>query len=226
MPKLIECISTWQGEGPDTGQRMLLTRFKHCNLACDWCDTKVKMRVQNESNHYIEDLQHILRVDLSGLMITGGEPTMNRHYSDTLEMLNTMIYPVANVETNGCNVLGLIEEVSPLKNVKYIVSPKFPGEKEYDYNIERFKRINTDQVYIKLVVVPQFGLKPTEETLRTLSFLEYIIRDRIINRRNIYLMPYGIDREEILKYSPSIFELAERFKINISTRMHIMYDFV
>jgi organic radical activating enzyme len=226
MPKLIECISTWQGEGPDTGQRMLLTRFKFCNLKCPWCDTKIKMRAQNESNHYIEDLQHMLDVDLSGIMITGGEPTINRHLSDTIEMLNDLNYPIANVETNGYNVKDLIEGVSPLKNVKYIISPKFPTEHQFDENIKMIDSIATDQVYIKAVIVPQFGLKPEEESEMTIEFLDYIIRTRRLDISHIYLMPYGIDRTEIIKYSPYIFEIAEKFKINVATRMHIMYDFI
>ena len=41
---LIENIITWQGEGPDCGQRMLLLRFKECDRVeekrpCPWCYT-------------------------------------------------------------------------------------------------------------------------------------------------------------------------------------------
>ncbi len=227
MPKLIECISTWQGEGPDTGQRMLLTRFKFCNLKCSWCDTRVKMKAQQESNHYIKDLQHIINKDLCGLMITGGEPTINRHFHDTVEMLNELEYPVANVETNGYNLLGLLDVISYEKNIKYIVSPKFPDEYEYEKNIDIFDKLEfTDNIYVKLVLLPQFGLKQEEETVRNIDFLRHIIDNRRVKRSNIYLMPYGMDRQTILKYSSYIFEFADEFKINVSTRMHIMYDFV
>ena len=41
---LIENFVSWQGEGPDSGQAMIILRFKNCNLNCPWCDTKVKMR--------------------------------------------------------------------------------------------------------------------------------------------------------------------------------------
>ena len=42
--KLIENFQSYQGEGPDMGQAMIILRFKTCNLKCVWCDTSVKMR--------------------------------------------------------------------------------------------------------------------------------------------------------------------------------------
>ncbi len=46
--RAIEVFITYQGEGPDSGQRMLLVRYKRCNRNCPWCDTEVKMRISHE----------------------------------------------------------------------------------------------------------------------------------------------------------------------------------
>ena len=58
--KLIESCITWQGEGPDSGRRMLMLRFKRCNRNCSWCDTQVRMRNAMESDYSLHDLQLII----------------------------------------------------------------------------------------------------------------------------------------------------------------------
>ena len=55
--KLIENFVSWQGEGPDSGQAMIILRFKSCNLRCPWCDTAVKMRISAEAPHSLSDIQ-------------------------------------------------------------------------------------------------------------------------------------------------------------------------
>ena len=97
--KLIECITTWQGEGPGSGQYMLLVRFKKCQLKCSYCDTMIKMRNSVDGIFKISDLQKAINRIKGGLLITGGEPTM--YNEDVVNMLTMLTYNTANVETNG-----------------------------------------------------------------------------------------------------------------------------
>jgi organic radical activating enzyme len=214
--KLIECINTWQGEGVDTGQRMLLCRFKYCNRKCSWCDTLVKMRAVQEAEFKLAKLQEIIDEERTGLMITGGEPTFSSQLQQTISMLNTLDYPVANVETNGLGLLELIKEVSHDKNVHYSFSPKLFNDQDIEDALDLAEILSSNpNVFLKIV----FGYEKL-----TIEFIEDVIKFFPANR--IYLMPLGKDRDQMFGNAPDVFDAAEKYKTNISSRMHLVYDFV
>ena len=150
--KLIECIRTWQGECIDSGQAALLCRFKYCNKACKFCDTLIKMRVSKESEYSIKELQKEITENKLGIMITGGEPTIDKHFQDTLALLNKLEYTYANVETNGHQLKKLLGAVNPDKPVKYIYSPKIFDITDLEEEKARSKDlIKYANVFIKVV---------------------------------------------------------------------------
>jgi len=214
---LIECINTWQGEGIDTGQRMLLCRFKYCNKKCSWCDTLVKMRVHQEAEISLDKLQDIINTEKCGLMCTGGEPTFSNQLKQTISMLNNLTYPVANVETNGLDLLELIKEVDPSKNVHYSYSPKIFNEKDWEEALELSETLSSNSnVFMKIVV--------TWKDSMVLDFIESAVKVFPSNR--IFLMPLGKTKEEMFTNAQIVFDKAEEFKTNVSSRMHLVYDFV
>ena len=95
---LIESIFTFQGEGPDVGKPMQLLRFKRCNNSCPWCDTQVKMRVFQESEHSLRSIQEVINDKNCGMLITGGEPTFNLNLNQTISLINEVTAPLYNVE--------------------------------------------------------------------------------------------------------------------------------
>ena len=123
--KLIENFVSWQGEGPDSGQAMVILRFKTCNLKCPWCDTSVKMRISAEAPHSLIDIQDTIYERRAGILVTGGEPTVPKHIDEAAMLLNDLIYPIANVESNGFQLEELINRTRDSKNVRFIFSPKF-----------------------------------------------------------------------------------------------------
>ncbi len=214
--KLIECMSTWQGEGIDSGLRMMLMRFKYCNQNCKFCDTQVKMRVSQESKYSVDDLQEEITKNNLGILVTGGEPTLERHFDDCVTLLNDLRYTVANVETNGYNLEKLIREVIPSKNVHYIFSPKIENQKDLDkacYLTEYLK--NKYGLYIKIVY---------QNTDLMHKYLNYVSNGADYDR--IWLMPEGATREELIKNSPEVFDVCEKYKLNFSSRNHIIYGFI
>jgi len=213
---LIECINTWQGEGVDTGQRMLLCRFKYCNRKCSWCDTLVKMRAEQELEMSLTKLQEILDTEKTGLMITGGEPTFSNQLTQTITLLNNLNYPVANVETNGLGLLELIKEVNPDKNVHYSYSPKIFNDDDYEEALELAEKLTTNSnVFMKVV----YANEPI-----IYDFLTSVTKVFPSNR--IYLMPNGKTKEIMFSNAQCVFDAAEEFKTNVSSRMHLVYDFV
>jgi len=216
--KLIECLTTWQGEGPDTGKRMLLCRFKYCNKRCTWCDTLVKMRAQQEAEFSIEQLQAILTKENCGLMITGGEPTITKHFNSARDMLFQLHYPFANVETNGCRLLDLMKITPKEKPVTFVYSPKIFSEADFDEACNLSQKVLDDKrVVIKLVYE-----KRDDDMIE--DYMKFLKDNFDTNR--VYLMPEGTTRVDLLRNSSETFDKAEKYMFGFSSRQHVIYEFI
>ena len=224
--RLIENFLSWQGEGPDTGKLMLILRFKRCNRCCPWCDTQVKMRISNEAEYPLRDIQTIVDEHNCGLMITGGEPTFGHNFNQTVSLINEINAPFYNVETNGFDLLKLIGKVHPDKNVRFMLSPKiFTVSKVGDEKDDDFyfyvgltkKVIKNDNVFIKLAC---------EDRPLVHDYLNFLKEIKFPNLR-VFLMPQGKTREELLSKPNAaiVTDLAEKYDFCISGRMHIVSDF-
>jgi organic radical activating enzyme len=213
--ELIECTKTFQGEGPNIGKKVILTRFKLCNKSCPYCDTKIKMRVSQEMIFSLESLQKIIDENKSGIMITGGEPTYNKNLKYTINMLNNLNYSFADVETNGYDIKTLLQNVDGFQNINFIISPKIFEE----YDLAEFERLleylfNDRRIFFKLVV-PDVLSK---------EILDLIQKHNYIDRT--YLMPKGKTKKELEESYPYVLGLAEEYLTNITTRMHLTYDII
>ena len=216
--RLIENFNfTWQAEGPDSGKKMLLLRFKRCNRSCIWCDTNVKMKMVQEAEYSIQDIQSMVEENNLGVMITGGEPTFGLNLSGTIDIINNTKSYLYNVETNGIQLPELISAVHKYKNIKYILSPKLFNKTDLEFYVDLTKKIkDNDKVFIKLVY---------EGSYENSGFLNFLQQENFDNNR-IWLMPQGKTRDEIIKNSPKVFDAAEKYKTNFSSREHIIFDFV
>jgi organic radical activating enzyme len=217
--KLIENFVSWQGEGPDSGRAMIILRFKTCNLKCPWCDTAVKMRISAESPHFLSDIQNTINERKAGILITGGEPTVAKHFDDTISLLNELNYPIANVESNGHRLYELISSVFPKKPVKFIYSPKFFKPEDVKLGVDTLNKIaGHHNVYVKVVY---------DGSKYAYDFMEFLSKqDDLLWEHRIWLMPEGITRTDLIKNSEKTFDLCERFKFNFSSRSHIIFWFV
>jgi organic radical activating enzyme len=230
--KLVELANTWQGEGPDTGRQMMIARFKNCNKHCKFCDTWIKMKTTSEGSYSINDINQSLS-KTQGLMITGGEPTLStpdgriQNLQQTILMLSQCDYQVANIETNGYNLNELFFELQKIQNakdkegyykVKVIYSPKVFSEAEYNTEIEKTKIYLGKKPYLYIKVVAD-GDYWSEKYIRDISKITE-------DKGKIYLMPLGLTPEEIMKNWQYCIDLADELDLNLSTRMHIMNQFV
>lgn len=220
--KLIECFSSYQGEGIDTGQKMLIMRFKTCNLKCPWCDTSVKMRISNEARYYLPDIQATIDKERCGIMITGGEPTVPKHYNEAVMLLNELEYPIANVESNGFNLINLINDVDETKNVHFTYSPKIFNVVDLELAKETTAKLlkNYSNVYIK-IVYEYDGFH--NEYYR---FLYDICSESKYYDDKVWLMPEGVTREQLIRNSSSVIDACEQYKFNFSSRNHIIFGFI
>jgi organic radical activating enzyme len=220
--RLIENFVSWQGEGPDSGSTMIILRFKTCNRNCPWCDTSVKMRISSEAPYTLSDIQKTIDERAAGLLITGGEPTVPKHFDETVMLLNELNYPIANVETNGFNVAGLLEKIDErMKPVKVILSPKVFNQNDVHDYMDIMKKIkNHSKLYLKLVYEPD-----NDYSMVFLEYVAYTLKDMIRNQR-VWLMPKGVTRSELITNSGPVFDACEKYNFNFSSRDHVMFGFV
>jgi 7-carboxy-7-deazaguanine synthase len=221
--KLIECFNSFQGEGPDSGQAMMILRFKTCNLNCPWCDTSVKMRISMEAEYSLSAIQKEIDRARSGLLITGGEPTVPKHAKEALMLLNEIDYPIANVESNGFKLVELIQSTDPSKNVKFIYSPKIfhIGDVKEATTLTKTLFDISDKVYVKVVFDDNRVLDP---------YLTYLNHEIIGNRKDrfdrVWLMPEGTNRADLIKNSEIVFDACEKYRFNFSSRSHLIFGFI
>ena len=165
---ITQIIPTAQGEGPTAGTPVLLIRTGNCNLDCSFCDTKwsnelkfkevKKFSKQNKKLPFIVDentiddfinyindefLSKFSRINT--VLITGGEPLMNKGF------VGSLIY---NKETNLKNITKIEIETNGIllndpkdyllffhwdKQIQLNISPKL--NPEY-YRSEKIKTID------------------------------------------------------------------------------------
>jgi 7-carboxy-7-deazaguanine synthase len=218
---LIENFTSYQGEGPDSGRGMIILRFKTCNLKCSWCDTSVKMRISAESPHRLSDIQKTIDETRSGIMITGGEPTVPKHLDEAVMLLNELKYPIANVESNGFNLNGMLKRSIQRGNIHFIYSPKIFNHDDLKAAIEKTEDfLDYDSVYVKIVY---------EDNSLITTYCEWLSnfikgRSRFYNK--VFLMPEGITRADLIKNSSKVFNACEHYRFNFSSRSHIIFDYI
>lgn len=159
---------TLQGEGPYTGRPAIFVRLAKCNLACSFCDTyfdqgdwmtfdeiETSIGVALESYFYPDHVpawvsfpsENQMRQGAIGLVITGGEPLLQRA---VVAFANRQLrnFGWVQIETNG-----LVEQPLLSKRIALVVSPKC-SERDG---------------------VPKSYLKPSDLTLRRAMALKFVL---------------------------------------------------
>jgi len=97
MLKINDIFYTIQGEGSFTGTSAIFIRLSDCNLACKFCDTEF---LSGEKMKIVEIVEKCLEYNCRFIVLTGGEPTMNRKLHLLTQHLKSNGFFVT-IETNG-----------------------------------------------------------------------------------------------------------------------------
>ena len=111
MYELVEIFESLQGEGRNMGRPCVFVRFAGCNLKCPWCDTDVTKRFSASLDELLAELG---QYKAKNVMLTGGEPTMQKEMPELVAALKKAGYWIG-VETNGTNDadwLGFVDYVA------------------------------------------------------------------------------------------------------------------
>jgi hypothetical protein len=102
---------TLQGEGPYRGEPAVFVRLAKCNLACSFCDTyfdggdwltfgEIDRRIFNVVSDYFGGVHPDWIEKKVGLVITGGEPMLQKNLGPFLDMMQDH-FAWTQIESNG-----------------------------------------------------------------------------------------------------------------------------
>jgi 7-carboxy-7-deazaguanine synthase len=154
---------TIQGEGANWGRRALFVRMPFCNLACSWCDTSFNTFTKWTE----EEFKNFAQAEPGRFaVLTGGEPSMNKHSPTVIQWLKDLGFEIA-IESNGTFPIpyGIdFITVSPKRDADYDVHPdnwsrvnefKYVVDEGFDFKI--LDRHKERQTSARLTLSPEFG---------------------------------------------------------------------
>jgi 7-carboxy-7-deazaguanine synthase len=217
---------TYQGEGPNIGKPTAFLRLGGCNLHCGWCDTPYTWRFSEKLPHDREAVydprvelraiptaevaNRIFAMQVSRLVVTGGEPLLQSAKLTELLMSMRDRRILVEFETNGTIVPQF-----PAWLAHFNVSPKLSNSG--NKHIDRFKPdvlkwfVEESSAIFKFVVAGPGDLEEIDTIVNTVGIPGY----------RVYLMPLGIDPDQIQSHLQDVADAALGRRWNLTTRLHI-----
>ncbi len=195
MLKINELFYSLQGETSYIGLPCIFIRLTGCNLRCKYCDTKY---AYTEGKEYNLDkiISFVSRFQIKLVMITGGEPLLQKEVIPLIEELISVGYKVL-IETNGSLPINILPEKAIC-----IMDIKCPGSGMSEYmmweNIDYLKEKDevkfvisdyNDYVWAKNILKKYELLKrcqvlfsPVFQKLDLRVLAEWILKDELFVR--------------------------------------------
>lgn len=205
MLKIAEEFISIQGEGYYAGLPSYFIRCYGCNLRCDFCDSTHAFNDEYYESDIDDIISRIERTNVTNIVITGGEPLLQK--CDIEKLINKLkpIYSV-EIETNG--TCGFLENCN--YQIVYNISPKL-----------QFPNKIHEPVYRPSIY--KFVFDSTEKTKeRILKF----INDKHIPSSKVYIMPMGKTIDELSHHQENAvnFCIANNFVYNHRVHVSIWND--
>ncbi len=156
--RVTEIFFSIQGEGTRAGRPCVFVRFTGCDLRCSYCDTAYAFAGGREMARE-EILAEVARSPSRFVLLTGGEPMLQRELPDLVRDLLARGYEVA-VETHGQRPLGALPEAAIR-----IVDVKTPGSGEETRDFGYLDRLLPHDE-VKFVVSSEEDFRWSREVVR------------------------------------------------------------
>ncbi len=215
-----EIFHTLQGEGRYTGVPCIFIRTSGCNLRCSWCDTPYTSWNPEGRDMSVAAIMAETEAwsAVPYAVITGGEPLLQKDLAPLVEALrerghHTTIETAATI---------FQPEVRP---DFFSLSPKLanstPGrrhaaERALHLRNNRFEPLSR---YLESGIDLQFKfvLQEEEDTAEVVRLVEELS----IPRRQVFLMPEGVDGEQLRARGRWVAEVCKREGFSYSGRLQI-----
>ncbi len=217
-----EIYSSRQGEGRLTGQPSIFVRTSGCNLRCHFCDTPfTSWKPEGKSTSIPVLLDQIEKMEPKHVVLTGGEPMLPPTIAELTQQLHKRKYHIT-IETSGtvfrevqCDLMS----ISPkLKNSTPSLSRAGGWTQRHEASRHRpdvvTQLIEQHDYQLKFVVSHPDDLEEIEQYLELLP---------PINRRQVLLMPEGIEATQLAKREEWLLPLCEDHQFSYCPRMHIQW---
>ncbi len=228
---------TIQGEGADIGRPCMFIRVHHCPVRCPGCDTSytwngkesAKIMTVPEITDRLIKLLPPNYYHKPGLILSGGEPLLYYQNAELVGLLNWWkvinsfsTFTFTGLETSGW--AGPTLESEPLGHFlnafsQVSLSPKITPclrgrSNDLGVHIPLFKSlVSPGRLFFKFVVRDKADIE---------AILAFDLQYNFMSRYRVYLMPYGNDREEILKTSEIMIPMAAKYGWIISPRLQAL----
>ncbi len=215
--RICELFQSIQGEGAYAGTTSVFVRTTGCNLRCWFCDTSYSSwEPEGLQESWQDVLQKVLAHDCEHVVVTGGEPLLQRDVVPFTRSLRDAGRFVT-IETAGT-------VYRPVHADLMSISPKRPNStprgSRWEYRHEQ-RRENTEVLQrlireyphqLKYVIDNSEDLTDVEEQLRQLPDSD---------RAHVFLMPQATDQETLQKKMEWLEGEANRRGLRVSPRLHV-----
>lgn len=221
---------TLQGEGKYQGSQAYFIRLGLCNLNCRWCDTPYTWDWTGQNGYAyskaielqrldIDEIAAFVPADCRRVVISGGEPMVQQGALIHLcRLLRTLGHSI-EIETNGtitpdASWVHLSAQCLDI-GVQFNVSPKLSNS-----GMAREVAIVPAALteYYHLSAIFKFVVQ-TDECIHEVRRLMHELNFR---PEDIYLMPEGRTRDEILDKLPWLFDVCAEHGFTLTPRLHVL----
>jgi 7-carboxy-7-deazaguanine synthase len=231
-----ETYTCLQGEGKYVGMPHILIRVTGCRLRCQFsnsfCDTPYASWKPEAGRYTLNDILEVYRDNpqIKHTMITGGGPTLYPKLLQELCIIAADYGHTTTIETEGSEFVQTIADcisLSPkLSNSTPIPGTWMPFAKrevtESDKKKHEKWRCNYDAMKDLITKHSDYQLKPVISSLKDLAEVENIQKILNIPNNKVWLMPEGLNEEQLKKRRVWLMELCTEYGYNYTERLHII----
>lgn len=194
--RIAEIYQSFQGEGLLTGTGAVFIRTSGCNLRCWFCDTPyTSWEPEGQQLSVAEILHEVVRFDTPYVVITGGEPMLQKQIAPLTESLRHRGRHVT-IETAGTLYLAVACE---LMSISPKLSNSTPSPKrDAAWSKRHQQRRHVPHVVRRLVAEYPYQVKFVVDEPGDLEEVEAYLREMPqIQRWRTLLMPQGTTRQQL-----------------------------
>jgi 7-carboxy-7-deazaguanine synthase len=213
--KISEIFYSLQGEGGLVGMPSTFVRTSGCNLRCRWCDTPYTSWNPEGEEMTIDAIMAATRTyAASHVVVTGGEPMIAPGIGELTARLKRAGMHVT-IETAGtvfsdvqCDLLS--------------ISPKLSNSTPQGPFAAQHERLRIQpETLMKLMAAHDYQLKFVIAERSDLAEIRSLVKTLGAPRRNVILMPEGVDINVLRERTTWVAELCKAEGYRFTPRLHV-----
>lgn len=205
-----------------TGTESIFVRTSGCNLRCGFCDTPyTSWKTEGARQSISEIVQSALELDCQHLVLTGGEPMLQKEVVDLTVLFREAGFHIT-IET-----AGTIDQ--PVECDLVSISPKLsnstpdPTRAGVWHGRHESSRHRPDAIRALVSRYPYQLKFVVDQPSDGQEVLDYLKEFPEIEHERVLLMPQGISQDDLAEKEPWIQTFGELHGFKLCRRMHIVW---